>query len=208
MIFKNKKALIEALDIERGTYVLDVGFVGQATRDGDINSWPHAFLKAKSDHVYGVDLEFNTQTFPQPYYLEGSAEDFSFPIKFDVIFAGDLIEHISNAGLFLQACKSHLKPQGRLILTTPNAFSFFPIIEKLTHDEPNVNPDHTCYFNKKVMAVLLQKNGITNFTFGYIYTLGTLWRGGIKRKILASIYWLLSEYTPKFLETMVVTITI
>ena len=203
MIFKNKKELIESLNINSTMSVLDVGFFGQAVKE-DSTEWPHALLKAKTNSVYGLDLEFDTGKYPSPFYIEASAEDFSFPVKFDIIFAGDLIEHLSNPGLFLSACKNHLKEGGRLVLTTPNAFSFFSIIEKITHDEPNVNPDHTLYFNKKVLAVLMQKNGIHSYDFAYLYTLGTLWKGGLKRKLLASIYSLVSKVTPKFLEDLVV----
>jgi 2-polyprenyl-3-methyl-5-hydroxy-6-metoxy-1,4-benzoquinol methylase len=40
---------------------------------------------------------------------------------FEVIVAGDVIEHMSNPGLFLDNCRRHLEPGGQLILTTPNA---------------------------------------------------------------------------------------
>ena len=205
MVFRTKKALIKALPIERGAKVLDVGFVGQAVQDSDAE-WPHGLLAERTDALYGVDLDFDVSRFPGEHYLKASAGDFMFPVLFDCIFAGDVIEHLSNPGLFLNACKRALKPGGVLVITTPNAFSFFPLIEKLTHDEPNVNPDHTCYFNKRTLAVLLQKNGFQNPEYSYLYTLGTLWNGGWKRKFLASLYWFTSLFTPKFLESLVVTV--
>jgi SAM-dependent methyltransferase len=42
--------------------------------------------------------------------------------QFDTIVAGELIEHLDNPGLFLTAVRRHLKPGGKLILTTPNPF--------------------------------------------------------------------------------------
>lgn len=206
MFFKDKKALIEALRIERSWSVLDVGFVGQAIKEDDAD-WPHALLKARTDYLYGVDLDFDENKFPPRRYLKASAEDFTFhSVAFDLIFAGDIIEHLSNPGQFLISCKKHLKPDGRLIITTPNAFNLFSLVEKITHDEPNANPDHTCYFNKRVLSVLLAKNGFAQPEFSYIYTLGTLWDGGVKRKILASTYWLASRLTQKFSETLVASI--
>jgi len=207
MIFKNKQELIEALHIGNEDYVLDIGFVGQAVRE-DSDIWPHALLKSKTDHLYGVDLEFDQSQFPLPNYLQASAEYFSFSQKFDLIFAGDLIEHLSNPGLFLMTCKKHLKKGGRIVLTTPNAFNMFSLVEKITHDEPNVNTDHTCYFNKRVLAVLMQKNGIHQFEFSYLYTLGGLWKGGFQRKVLASLYWIISKFTPKFIENLAVIATV
>lgn len=203
MVYKDKRALIATLGLTKGTRVLDVGFSGQAVQDTDFE-WPHALLQEHTDDLYGVDLDFDSRKYPLPRYVKASAEDFSFPVKFDLIFAGDLIEHLSNPGLFLECSKRHLAPGGRLVMTTPNTFSFFSLIEKLTHDEPNVNPDHTLYLNKRVIKVLLRKNGMEIKEFGYLYTLGTLWLGGWKRKLLASLYWLVSKATPKFLEDMVV----
>ena len=49
------------------------------------------------------------------------------PIKncvIDGIFAGELIEHLENPGLFLSECKRVLKRNGVIIITTPNPFSF------------------------------------------------------------------------------------
>lgn len=207
MVYRNKKALIAALGITPTTRILDVGFVGQAVTNEDAQ-WPHQLLREKTPYVYGVDLEFDTNLYPQPTYIKASAESFSFPEKFDLIFAGDLIEHLSNPGLFLESCKRALVPGGRIVITTPNAFNFFAIVEKITHEEPNVNKDHTLYFNKRVLSVLFKKNGLTSYTFDHIYTLGTLWEGGLKRRILASVYAFISFFTPKFSETMVAIVTV
>jgi len=202
-MYHSKKDLVS--DVVKGSdIVLDVGFAGQALQE-NASDWPHAFLKERAREVYGLDLELPDTYTDDPHYAAASAENFSFPLQFDVIFAGDLIEHLSNPGLFLDSCKRHLKQGGRLILTTPNTFSFFSLIEKLTHDEPNINPDHTFYFNKRTITVLLAKNGWSVAEFSTMYDmLGTLWQGGWKRKLLASIYYLLSTLTEKFATTMVV----
>ena len=43
-----------------------------------------------------------------------------FARPFDVIFAGELIEHIYDDVAFIRAVRAHLKPQGLFIITTPN----------------------------------------------------------------------------------------
>ncbi len=40
--------------------------------------------------------------------------------KFDVIFMNEFIEHIDNFKSLLIECKAHLKPNGRIIITTPS----------------------------------------------------------------------------------------
>jgi 2-polyprenyl-3-methyl-5-hydroxy-6-metoxy-1,4-benzoquinol methylase len=41
--------------------------------------------------------------------------------KFDTVIAGEVIEHLESPIRFVRYCKSILKKDGRLILTTPNA---------------------------------------------------------------------------------------
>lgn len=202
MVFKNKTALIESLVTKNDT-VLDIGFLGQGIKEDDPN-WPHSVLKRTAKKVYGLDLELPDAYRSDPHYREASAESFSFPASFDVIFAGDLIEHLSNPGLFLDAVKRHLAPGGRLILTTPNTFNLFNIAEKLTKYEPTVNPDHTFYFNQKVLRKLLEKNGMQAEAFHYVYSLEYTHKESIKKKFLNFIYALLSRFTDKFTETLVV----
>lgn len=202
MVFKNKTALIEAL-VTKDDTVLDIGFLGQGIQEDDPN-WPHAVLKRTAKNVYGLDLELPDTYGNNPKYQEASAESFSFPIAFDVIFAGDLIEHLSNPGLFLDTAKQHLAPGGRLILTTPNTFNLFNIAEKLTKYEPTVNPDHTFYFNSKVLAKLLEKNGMHADAVHYVYSLEYTHKESFKKKFLNLLYAILSRFTDKFTETLVV----
>lgn len=187
--------------------VLDVGFLGQGIQKNNTR-WPHALLKQRAKDVYGLDLCLGSEYKDNPHYLEASAEQFAFPVKFDVIFAGDLIEHLSNPGLFLRCCAAHLNPNGRLILTTPNTFNLFNLAEKLTKREPSVNPDHTVYFNSKVLRKLLEKNGMGAREVGFLYTLGYDHAESWKKKFLNGIYWILSQFTDKFIETVVIIATI
>lgn len=203
-VYRNKTALIERVVSSRDT-VLDVGFLGQGITDTD-DRWPHAVLLRTAKEVYGVDLSIDRSRFPDVQrYQEASAESFSFPgKKFDVIFAGDLIEHLPNPGLFLRAAADHLVPGGKLILTTPNCFNLFNLTEKITKEEPTVNSDHTCYFNSKTLRVLLRKVDFNVAQTGYVYSLGYTHRESFKKKFLNVVYWILARMTTKYLETLVV----
>ena len=201
-VYKNKKDLIESL-IRPEDVVLDVGFWGQGVTVDDQN-WPHKLLKHRARDAYGLDLVFDTNKFSQEKYFEASAEDFLISTTFDSIFAGDLIEHLSNPGLFLGNSKKHLKPDGRLIITTPNCFSLFNLTEKITKYEPTVNKDHTCYFNHKTISQLLGKNGLSVESAGYLYSLDVEFKESWKKKVLNILYKFISIFTPKYLETIVV----
>lgn len=203
-IFKNKKELIASL-ISAEDVVLDVGFWGQGTTRQSPD-WVHALLRKQAKDVWGIDMTYDVADVPgdPAHYLHASAESFSMDKKFDVVFAGDLIEHLSNPGLFLACAKQQIVPNGRLILSTPNAFNLFNISEKFSKGEPTVNSDHTCYFNSKTLQQLLRKNGWHVERTDFIYSLGVLHSESWKKKVLNGIYWLFSLLTPRFVETLVV----
>jgi 2-polyprenyl-3-methyl-5-hydroxy-6-metoxy-1,4-benzoquinol methylase len=157
----------------------------------------------RTKDVYGVDLDVGSE-FPADRYQKASAEDFHFDVQFDVIFAGDLIEHLSNPGLFLHCCRKALKPDGILILTTPNTFNLFNMAGKLTKHEPTTNSDHTFYFNSRVLKKLLEKNEFAVEEISYLYTLHVIYQESLKKKFLNVLYRLLSKMTDKYVETLVV----
>jgi 2-polyprenyl-3-methyl-5-hydroxy-6-metoxy-1,4-benzoquinol methylase len=113
-----------------GLRVLDIGSVGQSSV---YCLW--GVLDAHSGSLTGVDLPDAAQTArdilkvapaglshkDDPRIIYGNMETLDLGTTFDVAVAGDVIEHVSNQGLFLDNIRRHLVPEGRLILTTPNA---------------------------------------------------------------------------------------
>lgn len=188
--------------------VLDVGFFGQGMTEANPR-WGHRMLRDRARDVYGVDIILYkpADAARQDHYKQASAEQFEFETVFDKIYAGDIIEHLSNPGMFLDACAKVLKPEGELILTTPNCFSLFNISEKIMHDEPTVNSDHTCYFNRKTLKKLLEKNNWQVTSIDYIYTLEIVYAESWKKKLLNVVYALLAKCTPKYVETLVIVAT-
>lgn len=202
-IYKNKAKLIKDL-IKNDNVVLDIGFWGQGIKISDEN-WVHNLILKQVKTVYGLDVDFDpTKLKNAGNYQKGNAENFKFYQRFDVIFAADLIEHLSNPGLFLESCKKNLKENGRLILTTPNCFNLFNIAEKISKPEPTVNKDHTFYLNIKTISQLLAKNDWELKDVAFLYSLDIQFRESLKKRFLNIIYFILSKFTPKFIETLVV----
>ncbi|QQR82379.1 class I SAM-dependent methyltransferase [Candidatus Campbellbacteria bacterium] len=202
MVYKTKGEFI-CKEIQQTDVVLDVGFFGQGVMKKNQN-WVHALLTKRASVVWGVDIDFDATFEYGENYVKASAESFSIDKKFDVIFAGDLIEHLSNPGLFLNTSAKHIQPHGRLIITTPNCFNLFNITEKISKGEPTVNHDHTCYFNSKTLKQLLEKNGWEVVSVGYIYSLDVEYVESLKKKLLNMLYWILSTFTDVYMETLVV----
>ena len=99
--------------------VLDIGCYAEikeeVNKEKKLDTWIHGFLSKHAKHVVGIDIAKKEIGIlkRQGYdvYCQ-SAEDFKLNKKFDVIFAGAVIEHLSNPGLFLDKCREHLEKDG------------------------------------------------------------------------------------------------
>src|SRR5205823_10108864 len=82
-------------------------------------------VRSKGARVVGLDLasEAIAQArlrYPLIEFREGDLAALQSDEQMDLIFAFELIEHVDSPAQFLSSVASHLKPGGRLILTTPN----------------------------------------------------------------------------------------
>lgn len=158
------------MDFCRNKTVLDVGCVGQ---DLDPNSpeWLHAKVKSVAESVVGADI--NTEgieklaalgyTIYTPEQLE-QMED-----KYDVVLMGDVIEHVNDPGSFLQFYAKFLKPGGKIIVCTPNAFGIRYVFQVLFYGKPNTNPEHTVFLDPMVMIELTGRIGLKMADFYWLY---------------------------------------
>ena len=90
--------------------------------------------------------------------------------KVDVVVAGEIIEHPSNVGRFLDSVGDCIKTDGRLILTTPNAYGFwFQICNWVNYNELKfVNPEHTHWHSRQTLKAVLQRHGWNVITFSIL----------------------------------------
>ncbi len=154
----------EILPLIKGKDVLDVGCVEHTINAiADNPFWVHSFLRDNSN-VLGIDiLEKEIKVFVAGGWnmKVANAETFELKEKFDVIFAGELIEHLSNPGLFLQQSKKHLKKNGLLVITTPNTFYAPRLLRSIftLNDDPVANEEHTNWFSPTTLKTLFEREG-------------------------------------------------
>ncbi|HPD13476.1 MAG TPA: class I SAM-dependent methyltransferase [Planctomycetota bacterium] len=155
----------------RGKNVLDVGCIG---RDADREAnpaWLHHIVRKHARRVIGLDKdERGVQALCRKGYsiLHGDAEMVTLGEEFDCIVAGEVIEHLSNPGLFLRNMKRHLVPGGALILTTPNAFYPKLVWEVLRYGRVSLNHEHTCWYCPGTLRHLLSREGFTEVAMHYV----------------------------------------
>lgn len=130
----------------RNKKVLDVGCGGMGGR-------LHASIKSVAEEVVGIEKDEDLAKRVGGETVVADAMDFDLNEKFDVIVAGELIEHLDNPAGFLKSVKKHLRPNGRLILTTPNLQSLYNILY-LPYNE-----QHVIGFNRSVLKNLLIAHG-------------------------------------------------
>ena len=149
-----------------GKSVLDVGCTAGSRRD----DWVHAGLVRVADHVVGVDIDDEAVNRVRQRGFDvrvADAESLLVAEEFDVVHAGELLEHLDNPRAFLVAARSKLKPGGVLILTTPNAFAVSNFVYRLGGN-PRVNGDHTCWYCEDTLRQLLERNDYEILSMGYM----------------------------------------
>jgi SAM-dependent methyltransferase len=87
------------------------------------------------------------------------AESMRLNERFDLIVAGELIEHLSNPGLFLERAREHLKEGGRLILTTPNPWDWTRFARAVIRLPSTPIQDHVCWYDKETIRNLANRYG-------------------------------------------------
>lgn len=146
--------------------ILDIGCaVGYKKED-----WMHRNIKSIAKSIHGLDLdsksvdEINQLGFD---VHQGDAQNFNINRKFNLVHAGELIEHLDNPGGFLESVRKHLTDDGVLLMTTPNALRISNFIYAATGGL-KVNAEHTCWFCETTISTLLDRKGFQVVEIGYL----------------------------------------
>ncbi len=103
-------------------------------------------------------------------------ENVDLDTTFDVIVAGEMIEHLNTPGLFLSGIKRYMDENTILIITTINAYCgmrFFQygLTKRHGRNEP-VHPDHVAYYSYATLTLLIKRHGLDVADFMF-YDLGS-----------------------------------
>src|SRR5438067_10161270 len=147
----------------RGKRVLHLGcsdspYTERRLADGTIL---HAMIEKVATVQYGVDSDaVGIEMLRAAGYqnvavanVEELAERNPFSgVTFDVIVAGEIIEHLSNPGRFLDSIKPLLPTHATLLLTTVNAYCAYRYAYCLLTRKESVHPDHVYYFSRRTLT--------------------------------------------------------
>lgn len=126
----------------------------------------HAKLHTAARRLVGVDLSKEGVEFLQKSGFENvihadveSLQESGLTGPFELIVAGELLEHLPNPGRALRGMKELLTPNGEVLITVPNAFSIKGGLRALVGLEA-VHEDHCYYFSPATIARLLELTGL------------------------------------------------
>lgn len=149
----------------KGKSVLDIGCIEHTWKNYKDKNWIHNDIRKYSKEVLGLDyLKEDAKKLRKLGYniIYGDAQNFNLKKKFDVIIAGEIIEHISNVGNFLDSSKKHMDKESKLIISTPNAFclgNVLRILKLIFNLETNDNLEHTHWYDKQTLVQVLKRHG-------------------------------------------------
>ena len=173
MIFNNYLDRDEFLvNLAKGQKVLHLGCVGSTltnleSRVSFATKSLHGKLTNVAD-VIGVDYSEDVVTEYKKLgifdnIIVGDVEKLDkLPLsnKFDLIIAGDIIEHLSNPGILLEGIKRFCRENTVIIITTPHAFGLINFL-KFVLDKYKDGREHVMTFNVDNIHNLLNRHGFS-----------------------------------------------
>lgn len=156
LIGTGKKVL--DLGCRDGTISVMIRDMGNDVDCVEISEYSIARCKEKGLKVYDLDLN------------KGWAKE--IPEKYDVVFAGEILEHIYETDIFLSNIREVLKDDGYLILSTPNLASlgrrvllFLGINPVMEFTTRSIEAGHLRYYVYDSLRRILLDNGLKTVEF-------------------------------------------
>lgn len=156
------------------------------------------FIKSPKKNFYGIDASPTAILSAKKRCFQAKVSDLhqKFPYSdntFDYVTAGEIIEHIYDTDFFLSEIKRVLKPNGFLVLSTPNLATLGRRFMLLLGQNPlietslRIGAGHIRYFTYKSLNQLLTYHQfkIINFTSDVVNFNN---QGTVSSRLLAKLY--------------------
>jgi len=186
----------EVSALVRGKSVIDLGFVdeGRLTPKREHGIWLHEQVAAAARETIGIDADAAGVARARELGFAAHVADVEDERSLaglgvapaEIVFAGELIEHLDRPGAFLEAVKQLVAPGGALVLTTPNGHALTNVLAGIAGREL-VNPDHVAWFSWRTLVTLLGRHGWRIQALAY-YTFPRVQSGAAVPRIAFNAY--------------------
>jgi 2-polyprenyl-3-methyl-5-hydroxy-6-metoxy-1,4-benzoquinol methylase len=146
-------------DLVRGKRLLDLGVVDHFAGSGQ---HLHRQLAAAAAESLGVDIVPDGIDVLRREGLNVRVCDITRNAvdgTFDVIVAGELIEHLGRPEALFELGRRNLAPAGRLVLTTPNPYYLARVRDSLL-GRSRENADHVSLWSPSGIAEMAEREGL------------------------------------------------
>ena len=156
------------------------------------------FLAQQGYEVVGVEesesgVKLANQTFPNCRFIQGSIYDLPYSEigdKFDIVISVEVIEHLFYPRELVRSAKKCLKPNGRLIMTTPYHGYLKNLVLAATgemdkHFTTLWDGGHIKFFSVASMTAMLKTEDYTDIKFKFAGRLPYLWKSMLCSSTLA-----------------------
>ena len=147
-----------------GKRVLDLGCVDHEARQSSRADWLHGHIATAASYCLGVDAdEVGVKELAAAGYnmvvadFTGDLAEVERHGPFDVVVAGEIIEHVANQQALIVNARRMLRPGGRLVVTTPNPYAPWRFMAGV-RCETWENVDHVVYAFPSGMAELADRS--------------------------------------------------
>lgn len=147
-----------------GLSVLDIGVVAHTKEAVSHPQWLHGHLSRSARKCLGVDILPESVEFLKSQGFNVQLADLiegPLPEIFDLIVAGEVLEHLSSPGRLIDSCAGMLAKGGRLYVTVPNPWYINVISKNLRGRSVFIDSaDHVVWYDANSIYELGQRSGL------------------------------------------------
>jgi len=160
---------------QRARYAAVMRFVPPRARTLDIGCGSSRIFAALSENSVGLDIQLNKLRFALRYGRAlTNGDTFRLPFaaqSFDCVLSSQVIEHLPADESVFDEMVRVLRPEGRLIIGTPDYHSLWPVIEQLYgFFAPNAYADeHITHYHPALMQEKLSRLGFRLEASTYVF---------------------------------------
>jgi SAM-dependent methyltransferase len=199
-----------------GKSVLNVGAAGGVISNGVASEsgylpnkkefWPHHRLQKVSKHLVGIDIDSEAIAYAKKHGIEikyANCETAVFDTKFDIIIMGDVIEHLNAPVIAIKNLMSHLKPDGCLVIITPNMTSLSNFVKIVFFRPLSVYYDHMHGYCPEHIQAICERLG---YRLAEVKFLTLIDNRNLSYRVKSHILSFLSIFFPAFAPSFVAVV--